>query len=48
MLALVSGSGLGSGCIADLICDLVLVAVSFGLAIPVETHPVAMDPFPGG
>ena len=36
------------GCIADLICDLVLVVVSFGLAIPVETHPVEMDPFSGG
>ena len=36
------------GCIADLICDLVLVAVLFGLAIPVETHPVALDPFSGG
>ena len=36
------------GCIADPICDLVLVVVLFGLAIPVETHPVAMDPFSGG
>ena len=36
------------GCIIYTVCDLVLVVVSFGLAIPIETHPVAMDPFSGG
>ena len=45
-LALVMVSG--SGSLTYTVPDLVLVVVSFGLAIPIETHPVAMDPFSGG